>query len=285
MAALKSHPRIDLLESRRLLSAVVSNGVLVVTGTPIADRILMYEFTDALGNVRTYHVFIDSPESERPAESHDIPADGVRSITVRAGGGNDSVDLAHAPTRPDARPITAPTFIDGGIGKDLIWGGWGRDLISGGFGDDTVYASRGADWVNGGWGRDSISGDDGNDILFGQSGNDNLSGGDGDDRIYAGPGDDRLGGDAGNDRLYGQSGNDRLGTLAKVDSVGEIWNDVLDGGEGSDRIYGGQGTDRLFGGQGRDIWVDGRTAADQDTEAERIDRTPDEPNEPFPPIR
>ena len=278
-------PYPECLEPRRLMSAIVSNGVLVVTGTPIADRILMYESTDAFGDVTSYHVFLDSPLSQRPAETHDIPAEGVRSITVRALGGDDLVDLAHAPTRPDTRPITAPTLIDGGIGKDVIWGGWGRDLIAGGFGDDTINAGRGADWVNGGWGRDSINGDAGNDIIFGQSGNDILSGGNGDDRVYGGTGDDYLGGDGGNDRLYGQSGNDRLGTLAKVESVGEFGDDVLDGGEGSDRIYGGHGTDRLFGGSGRDIWVDGRTEADQDTEAERIDRTPDEPNEPFPPIR
>jgi len=41
----------------------------------------------------------------------------------------------------------------------------------------------------------------------------------------------------------------------------------------------------MFGGPGRDVWLQDSSAAAQDTEAERIDRTPDEPIQLLPPTR
>ena len=255
-------PGTETLETRRLMSAVVENGVLVVTGTSADDRITVYESRDT--SVTTYVVGIQTPGVPGSDHYFRIPGGGVQSVTVRALGGNDSVNVGVVSRRPDAFDLALPTRLDGGTGNDEIIGGRAHSFIFGGFGDDTIYGGQQSDWIDGGWGNDVIRGNGGNDIIFGRYGNDTLSGNAGDDRLDGGPGDDWLG-------MF------PVGPLA-----GEPGNDFMIGGTGTDRIYGGVGTDRLFGGPGRDVWLDGWSTADKDTPAERIDRTPDEPTEMIP---
>ncbi len=243
---------IEQLEFRRLLSASVVDGVLVVTGTPTGDRIQIHEeFDDA---TTAYVVYIDQPLAQRPAEQYTIPAAGVRGILVRAGAGDDYVDLYNAPTRPYTRPVTAPSFIDAGIGDDIVRGGKGRDFAFGGFGADRVYGHDGDDWIDGGWGDDRLSGGPDDDYVSGGRGNDTVEGDDGDDRLFGGP------------------GNDHVGFLARGGPINsEPGDDFLSGGSGEDWMVGGSGADRIYGGTDRDHW------SLEDAPAEMLDRTPDEP--------
>jgi len=256
------NPPLELLEPRRLLSASVENGVLLVVGTNLDDVIMVWEEMSGGGGV-DYHVVVNTPLSQRPAEFHVIPDDGVRLVSVRALDGDDLVDVATSPLNPLAGPLHLPTRLDGGIGNDRIMGGVARSFISGGFGDDRIDGGRADDWINGGWGNDFISGNEGNDVIFGDRDN------------------DRLWGMLGNDRLYGGAGDDELGYYDKVGppEAHEPGNDLLDGGTGDDRLVGGAGTDRMYGGPGVDRFFY------LDTRAEMIDWTPGEPTDYRPPIR
>ena len=254
-------PAAEPLEARRMLSAAVQDGVLFVEGTSGPERIRVFEFRE--GTLQ-YDVLIIPIPYAGTAESHTIPGDGVRLVSVRALGGDDIVDVRSSPLDPGSFPQRLPTRVDAGIGNDTVYGSRARSFITGGFGNDTIYGADADDWINGGWGNDTISGGDGNDVIFGDRG------------------DDILAGDFGNDRLSGGPGNDRLGRLPVGPLTGEPGNDFMDGGDGVDRIFGGAGTDRLFGGPGRDVWLEGWSPAEKDTPAERVDRTPDEPIEMIP---
>ena len=251
----------EALEGRRLLSASVQDGVLLVEGTGGPERIRVWEFRE--GKLE-YTVLITPIPYAGTAEFHDIPGEGVRLVSVRALGGDDVVDVRSSPLDPGSFPLRLPTRVDGGVGNDTVYGSRARSFITGGFGNDAIYGSDADDWINGGWGNDTISGGSGNDVIFGDRG------------------DDSLAGDFGNDRLSGGPGNDRLGRLPVGPLAGEVGNDFMNGGDGVDRIFGGVGTDRLFGGPGRDVWLEGWSPAEKDTPAERVDRTPDEPVEMIP---
>ena len=279
---------VEGLESRRLLSAVLQDGVLSVNGTAMSDDIRVYFYRGEPAAPAVYVVEIGPIDGERPTRTWEFPAADVRLVVVRAGGGNDVVDLGVA-TFPvpmnlftDVGPVAVPTRVDGGVGNDRMYGGTNRDMIIDLFGDDVIAGLAGHDWINAGWGNDTVYGNTGNDYLLGGPGTDTLVGQDGDDSIWGGSGDDVLTGDFGNDRLFGGAGNDRLGRLPVGPLAGEVGNDFMDGGDGTDRIFGGVGTDRLFGGPGRDVWLEGWSPAEKDTPAERVDRTPDEPVEMIP---
>ena len=286
MAALKSREWIDVLESRRLLSATLVDGTLTVLGTPLWDDIRVYRRpgpTDA----PVYAVEIGPRDGRRPTLTWEFPLQDVRSVVVRSGSGDDVVDLGAAtfplPRSTEYGPLTVPSRVDSGIGNDRVYGGTSRDMIVDPFGNERIEGGQGDDWINAGWGRDVVHGGIGGDIVFGGTGNDFLEGGPGDDRLYGGSGDDVVHGDGGNDRLYGGAGNDWLGKIPFGPVIAEQGDDFLDGGDGVDRLLGGAGTDRMFGGPGRDVWLQGWSPVEQDAESERVDRTPDEPIERIPP--
>jgi uncharacterized delta-60 repeat protein len=131
-------------------------------------------------------------------------------------------------------------------------------VISGGAGDDmlTVAADVAVPvTLDGGTGNDKLSGGAANDVLFGGAGDDSLYGGNGDDTLDGGPGSDHVG--------YNGVGP----------TNSEPGNDVLTGGEGDDWMVGGQGTDQITGGAGTDHFTL------EDVDAEKSDRTTDEPND------
>jgi Ca2+-binding RTX toxin-like protein len=248
---------LDRLEPRRLLDATLANGVLTVEGTAASDDIVVYLFRAEPGADAVYDVEVGPIGGERPTRFWQFPAADVKSVAVRAGGGDDVVDLAAAtiaaPANPlsEISPVPVPARIDGGLGNDTIYGGESRDTVTGGFGNDR------------------IEGRGGDDLLLGGYGNDRIHGGDGNDLVLAGPGDDSISGDQGDDRLFGESGNDWLGAFSEGPSD-EPGNDLLVGGPGEDSLMGGSGDDRLFGGSGRDRFFF------SDRPSEMIDRTPDE---------
>ncbi len=107
----------------------------------------------------------------------------VKSISIDAGGGDDSVIIGH------------------GIIGAYVFGNAGNDRIAGGDGDDTLV---------GGAGNDTLEGNGGNDVLRGCGGRDILRGGPGNDRLSGGAGDDLLDGGSGDDTLIGGEGADMI---------------------------------------------------------------------------
>ncbi len=129
----------------------------------------------------------------------------VTQIIFLGYSGNDTFDNRSA----------IGTYVDGGIGNDIILGGIGDDILYGNDGDDYIDGRAGNDTVVGGNGHDAVFGDDGNDYVYG---------GAGDDKLFGGNGVDRLFGEAGNDRLYGGAATDVLtdseGTNTKYTDYG-----------------------------------------------------------------
>jgi Ca2+-binding RTX toxin-like protein len=249
----ETNPAVEILEQRRLLSADVVNGTLVVVGTAGPDRIGMWEAIRDKGPVIVGYV---EPLMVGSApERFEIPAEGVQSVLVRAGAGDDEVDLSIAPMGPTTGPLSIPSRVDAGIGNDRVFGTVVKDFILGGFGNDQIDGENGNDWIDGGWGNDFLSGGRDNDVVSGGRGNDYVYGGEGDDRLYGGPGNDHV-------------GFNGVGPLPS-----EPGNDVLSGGSGEDWMVGGQGKDRISGGTGRDHF------SLEDDDSEMLDRTVDEPKD------
>lgn len=85
------------------------------------------------------------------------------AITVRAGGGDDSVS--------------------GHVGSDQVQGREGADEIGGGRGADVLHGGRGPDRVTGGAGKDTLAGGPGADVLGAADGHPDVIGcGAGNDR-------------------------------------------------------------------------------------------------------
>ena len=150
----------------------------------------------------------------------------------------------------------ADSFLQGGLGSDLILGGEGPDRLFGGAGDDVIEAGEGDDFISGGLGNDMLFGEEGEDILRGETGEDELDGGFGEDTMFGGPGDDTLLGGFGveADVLRGEGGNDLLNGNAGDDLLfGGPGNDTLIGAGGDDRLNGEGGTDILDGGPGTNV--------------------------------
>jgi Ca2+-binding RTX toxin-like protein len=159
-------------------TAVVTNEVLVLTGTAAADQVTVDFTTSGTVGVDLGH--------------------GVRNFDVRTFRGV-SVDLGSADD--DFRALSGGALADlpidvdagagddrvlGGAANDTILGGSGEDFLLGGAGSDVVFGDNGADFVNGGVGVDTEvlgSGDDtaawnpgeGNDVVLGGLGRDTLA--------------------------------------------------------------------------------------------------------------
>lgn len=219
-----------------------------------------------------------------------LPYSGVKSLLVKAGRGNDTIDLTGVHVSATVYggegddvikasrgtssiyygedgndTISAEEAVSGFEGgADEFHGGGGDDTLTGHEGDDKLYGDDGADGVWGGLGNDTIEGGEGNDELFGEEGNDVVSGDGGGDFLDGDDGADSLNGGDGADTLEGGAGDDKL--------VGNSGNDFLDGGTGDDALVGddgtitsilditgisGTGNDTLAGGPGDDTLVGG----------------------------
>lgn len=85
--------------------------------------------------------------------------DFVREI--RAGGGNDLIDLTSRCFRSGLDGIT----VRGGEGDDILWGADPDAKLFGDAGNDVIRGGTGDDWICGGGGDDTLSGGGGNDIF------------------------------------------------------------------------------------------------------------------------
>ncbi|MFO0879047.1 MAG: hypothetical protein U0840_17020 [Gemmataceae bacterium] len=133
----------------RVTANITRAGVLTVTGTDGNDNIDIHQ---ANGKITVAGVKIDI--SGTPNKLNYAWATAVKKIIVYANGGNDSVRLDQG-----AQAISAPTFLDGGPGDDLIVGAkHGKNQMFGRQDDDQLVAGNMADELDGGDGNDAVCG-------------------------------------------------------------------------------------------------------------------------------
>ena len=209
----------------------VRDGVLVITGSPAIDTVILSDDNQYLKITKHGQEFL-------------VESSSVTSYRFDGGAGDDyfvnKTSIDGVVSLGDGNDTAI-----GGAGKDRIYGGSGNDKLLGGAGNDILYGNTGDDWLDGQDGVDRLHGEEGDDRLYGGLGNDwVLSGGAGNDFVDGQEGNDRIQGDAGYDTLIGRDGNDAL--------VGGLGVDILLGGNGDDILYGNEGDDYLVGGSGVD---------------------------------
>jgi Ca2+-binding RTX toxin-like protein len=216
----------ESLESRRLLSVSLSDGVLLVQGTSADDRLNIFRTVD--------DVVVDLN-----GDDQQFPMNTVSVILVDTGFGADSVILS--------RSLQIRAQIKGGRGNDSISGGDGRDTIYGDGGDDYLYGGGGDDVLDPGGEEDTILGGTGSRDLV------NYSDRTGDLHVDI-SGEDHDDGESGEhdsvltdvEIVLGGSGDDTL-----ADASGK--NTTLVGGAGDDTLVGGSGRNTFDGGSGNDL--------------------------------
>ncbi len=223
--------------------STTSPGTLLVDGNDAAD-VLSMRYRGSQLQVRLNGVL------------QNFTASTVTRIEIQGKDGDDVADWSG---------IAIPTYINAGMGNDLVYGGSGNDSLTGAAGKDTLYGNAGDDRVNGGQHNDVVYGGDGNDVIYGNEANDYLDGGTGSDRLFGDEGNDSLIGGIGNDGLYGGGGKDKLlGQRGNDILSGDGGNDALWGDVGNDILYGGLGADALFGEAGDDmLYAKGDSTIDQ----------------------
>jgi Ca2+-binding RTX toxin-like protein len=233
----------ESLESRRMLSVTVSldpkSGQLSVVGNKAPDdiRVEVGSASSAgspLGSAPaiTRALSLSSATGPKPTLAASSPRvrvfDGgklvfdsatfsrtsIRSVSVDAGAGDDTVDVAMGGAQ-------LPISVQGGEDHDTIT--LTADAVatsSNGSRPIALVASGGAgdDVLNGSARGDQLNGDDGNDQIFGNDGPDTINGGAGDDGLFAGDGDDFIDHGGGTDAIDGGDGFDRA-VVGKEDKV------------------------------------------------------------------
>jgi Ca2+-binding RTX toxin-like protein len=233
------------LEDRRLLSSTLTGGVLTITGTPNADRVLVTSAQDKVYVAES--TVTPGEDGARPTITttrKSFNRAEVHSIEAFLGAGNDQMvvsDFSFFRTAGEPIPATlngeaGNDYLVTGRGDDTLNGGDGNDLLSGDGGKAHINGGAGDDVILGGGGDDTLTGDSGNDFLAGAAGNDTVNGDDGRDRLDGGRGDDVLNGGNGNDAIFAVdfSGTDKIdggahdadtkGDVAVVDQGDEVTN-------------------------------------------------------------
>lgn len=201
-------PSFDAMESRQLMTATLTKGLLEIKGTGNDDTISVTQ-KGAL-------VWVVEEEKKGNVGSQgetSFDAKKITSVRVYGYEGKDYIDCYG---------LNFAVELRGGPGNDVLHGGLKADTLYGQGDDDILYGNAGNDTLSGGPGNDSLHGDIGNDVLYGDEGNDLLRGNDGNDTLYGYTGDDELHGGDGKDYLKGHSGKN-----------------ILDGGAGYDTINRG----------------------------------------------
>ena len=165
-------PTIQNLESRRLLTSALADGVLTVTGTAKKDDITVSLSSDG-ATITVKQRSQKNRFKKATTTSTDYVAADVTSLIVNAGAGNDKVSLRGG---SKDSPFAIAALINGEAGDDNLSGAAGNDTINGGDGDDNIYGKAGDDLLNG---------DAGEDFIVGGAGVDTLNGGDDDDLLQS----------------------------------------------------------------------------------------------------
>ncbi|MDB5319118.1 MAG: hlyA 3 [Phycisphaerales bacterium] len=157
---------LEQLESRRLMSATLIDGVLTLKGTQSDDSIYVYR-SYASNYDYSWKLYVDF--SIQNVMILDVSQ--VREIHVDAGDGNDRVEIGL-----DWAPLDIPATINGGAGNDSIYGSNANDVIFGGSGADRIGGTEesshfGGDVPDGASvvGQDTLIPGVGNDVLDGRA--------------------------------------------------------------------------------------------------------------------
>lgn len=212
-----------------------------------------------------------SGESLPGTSAERVVCDGVTSIRLQLGDGND--ELGRSPQPGSAIDVGLRIVIHGGPGDDDVIGGNRSDSLFGEGGNDTLTGGFGDDTINGGDDDDHVVGDAGDDTLIGGLGDDTLSGGAGYDLLDA----DGSAVDNGSDRIDGGDDIDIVsyGSRGLADIRIDQANGVADDGAhnefdniGSDveELYTAGGDDRIVGASVYSEWSSNvtRTAGGDD---------------------
>ena len=130
-------------------------------GTHATDDNLLVLTDDANGDA----LFLDDLYSALPATLKEQQARVLHINGIRAGAGNDVIDLTSQRFAFAGELLT----VHGGLGDDVIWGNnlkfKDRNMLFGDAGDDRIVGSENNDLLVGGAGDDSIHGGGGDDIF------------------------------------------------------------------------------------------------------------------------
>src|SRR5207247_7241175 len=134
--------RVEPLADRSLpataVGAVLSGGVLSITGTDSADVIVIRQTGSS-------SVTLDANGVRRDYR-------GVSQVTADGRGGDDQIYMDTRMTDV-LRIVPIAVRFQGGTGNDMLVGGSAADQLYGGDGNDTVYGAGGAGWVASGTGH------------------------------------------------------------------------------------------------------------------------------------
>jgi peroxidase len=264
-----------------MLSAELIGSMLSIGGSPANDVI------EVLPGAAAGQVVVNGV----PGTPDGTAFDGVESIEVSTGGGDDRVVLGDGVTlgngvfdggagfdELDLSAFTSAvqaeltngagsaTGTGGVVGVERVTGGDAGNMILGG---DTIDLSGATDalvinlrshTLRMGDTRMELGGEVAHviggplaDRITGNNDANFIDGGPGDDRVNGGNGDDELHGGDGNDTLIGGRGNDlMLGEAGNDTLIGGGDNDTLDGGDNDDRVRGGAGDDAVIASLGND---------------------------------
>jgi len=137
---------IETMENRLFFAATLTDGTLLVEGTPGNDSIQV--------TTRRGDFVVRERGGAAGAEPQTFPAGQVQQIVVNSLAGNDRIRVDRT---------TIPSAIDAGAGNDFVVGGFGNDVIVGGEGNDRINARAGNDQIFGLTGVDRLTGGSGTD--------------------------------------------------------------------------------------------------------------------------
>ena len=149
-------PMFETLESRRLQSASLLNGMLTIQGTAGNDQI------GVRGGIFGTLVVSENSAADRTFFN-------VKGIVINADDGNDAVTISPS--------LVKSATIDGGNGNDVLKGGAGNDTVRGGAGNDRLFGGRRTDKLEGGSGDDIL-------VTIGGGQSDRLTGNSGVDTFW-----------------------------------------------------------------------------------------------------
>ena len=117
-------------------------------------------------------LFVDDIYSDLPGTIEEQQARVARINEIRAGAGDDIIDL----TSQRFDYVGGGMTVQGGLGNDVIWANKGNNTLFGDAGNDRIVGAGGNDVIVGGSGDDSMHGGGGEDIFAfgGEWGNDSV---------------------------------------------------------------------------------------------------------------
>jgi len=110
-------------------------------------------------------LFMDDVYSTLPTTLEEQKARVATIDEIRAGAGNDLIDLTSQRFDYASVKTNKTMKIRGGAGDDIIWGSDNGSMIFGDAGNDRLVGGAGDDIIAGGAGNDSMHGGSGNDIF------------------------------------------------------------------------------------------------------------------------